>query len=103
MNSAARPTGIFRSTGSGSADPWYNDDVNDVDQARADRARARRARWSVERRALGSGEPVRVGSADALAGMWQLAVDTWLMSGQPLPSYTREEMPGRVLRPSGVT
>ena len=80
---------------------WYNDQVKDVDKERADRARVRRASWSVERRALRDGESVRVGPAEALAGMWQLAVDAWVLSGQPLPSYAREEMPGRVTRPSG--
>ncbi len=37
--------------------------------------------------------------ADALAGMWQLTVDSWVLSGRIWPSYSREEMPGRVLRP----
>lgn len=30
--------------------------------------------------------------------MWPLALDAWAMSGQPLPTYERSEIPGRILR-----
>lgn len=30
--------------------------------------------------------------------MWSLARDAWAMTGQPLPTYSRAEMPGRVIR-----
>ncbi len=31
--------------------------------------------------------------------MWALSEEAWLLSGRELPSYRREEMPGRVIRP----
>ena len=31
--------------------------------------------------------------------MWRLAVDSWVMSGRSIPDYTREESPGRLIRP----
>ncbi|MEW5737964.1 MAG: hypothetical protein AB1938_03505 [Myxococcota bacterium] len=34
-----------------------------------------------------------------LAMMWELALAAWSLQGQPLPTYSRSEMPGRVLRP----
>ena len=35
---------------------------------------------------------------ERLGMMWPLAVRAWRLSGRELPSYTRAEMPGRVLR-----
>ncbi len=32
--------------------------------------------------------------------MWRLALDAWAVSGRPLPTYSRSEMPGRVIRPT---
>jgi hypothetical protein len=37
---------------------------------------------------------------ERLATMWQLALDAWSLSGEPLPVYERETMPGRLIRPS---
>jgi len=34
----------------------------------------------------------------ALAAMAEAALTAWACSGQPLPDYTRGEMPGRILR-----
>lgn len=34
-----------------------------------------------------------------LAMMWELALASWALTGQPLPTYSRAEMPGRVIRP----
>lgn len=33
--------------------------------------------------------------------MWELALASWSLAGTPLPSYSRSEMPGRVLRLEG--
>ena len=30
--------------------------------------------------------------------MWPLAVEAWRLTGRPMPEYTRETMPVRVLR-----
>ncbi len=35
---------------------------------------------------------------ERIAMMWRLAVDAWISSGQSLPEYTRDRMPGRVIR-----
>lgn len=34
-----------------------------------------------------------------LGMMWELARGAWAMTGQPLPAYSRADMPGRVIRP----
>lgn len=31
--------------------------------------------------------------------MWELALQAWSLTGQPLPDYDRHEIPGRVIRP----
>ena len=30
--------------------------------------------------------------------MWQMAVDAWALSGQEIPTYTRANTPGKVIR-----
>jgi len=35
---------------------------------------------------------------ERVAMVWRVTLDAWASSGRPLPSYTRAEMPGRVLR-----
>lgn len=35
---------------------------------------------------------------ERLAMMWPLALSAWSLTGQPLPDYTRAQMPGRVIR-----
>jgi len=39
--------------------------------------------------------------AERIAIVWQLTLDAWAMSGEPLPDYTRDRMPGRLIRPQG--
>lgn len=67
-----------------------------------ERAKAR-ASWPVRRFKLGEepDEDLRATTTpeQRLAMMWRLALDAWASQGQPLPSYTREETPGRVIRP----
>jgi hypothetical protein len=36
---------------------------------------------------------------ERLAMMWQLAVDAWTLAGRELPTYTREDIPGKLIRP----
>lgn len=38
---------------------------------------------------------------ERLAMMWPLALSAWSLKGQPLPDYTRAQMPGRVIRSGG--
>jgi hypothetical protein len=35
-----------------------------------------------------------------LGMMWELAQGAWALTGQPMPTYSRAETPGRVLRPA---
>jgi hypothetical protein len=84
-----------------------DDTVNDpAEQARQRRAAAR-AGWPVRRFALGQ-EPAddlsrTTTAAERIAMVWRLTLDAWAMTGRPLPEYTREQMPGRVIRPSDQT
>jgi hypothetical protein len=44
--------------------------------------------------------PAQLATAEErLASMWQLSLDAWAMQGRPLPGYTREDIPGRLIRP----
>lgn len=36
---------------------------------------------------------------ERLAMMWGLTVGAWSLTGQPMPDYSRANMPGRVIRP----
>lgn len=36
--------------------------------------------------------------AERIAMVWRITQDVWASSGQPLPSYTRANMPGRIVR-----
>jgi len=41
----------------------------------------------------------RVDPELALGVMWETARSAWLISGRAMPDYTREKMPGRIVRP----
>jgi hypothetical protein len=69
---------------------------------RAQRARAR-ADWPGIKTSLAEATDAADLSAtttaeERLAMMWPLALAAWTLSGQPLPSYTREQIPGRIIR-----
>jgi hypothetical protein len=72
------------------------------EQARA-RAAARAA-WPGKKTRLGEGEedesviPSGASPSECVAMVWQLTLDAWAMTGTPLPTYTRANMPGRVSR-----
>jgi hypothetical protein len=70
-----------------------------------DAARARasaRAQWPGGKARLGeedaSAAPRDASPSELFAMVWRLTMDAWAMTGQPLPTYTRAEMPGRVSR-----
>lgn len=68
----------------------------------ADPRRAARGSWPVRVFRLGD-EPSddltdSTTPEERLAMMWPLALDAWATAGRPLPAYSRDEMPGRVLR-----
>jgi hypothetical protein len=35
-------------------------------------------------------------AAERLAMMWELAVQSWSLSGRPFPKYRRSEIPGKI-------
>jgi len=59
--------------------------------------RARRAGWTVTRTPLDGQSPADhyPSPAAALRAMWQLTLDAWALTGNPLPSHTRAETPLR--------
>ena len=73
-----------------------------MDESKEQRERAAgRAGWPVRRFELGqeSDDLSAVSSAEErIAMMWPLALEAWSLAGLPLPDYTRENMPGRLLR-----
>jgi hypothetical protein len=61
-----------------------------------------RAAWPIRRYRLGEEPPDDVSEvttpAQRLAMMWQLAREGWLLSGRPLPTYGRADLPSRIFR-----
>ena len=70
--------------------------------AEAAERRAARSSWSVKTFRLGKepGDDLsdRTTPEERIAMMWRLAVDAWTSAGLSLPGYTRDRMPGRVIR-----
>lgn len=68
--------------------------------SRDDRAQAR-ARWPIARYRLGE-EPDDVldgvAPTECVAMVWQMTLDAWASSGQPIPDYERPASPGRIVR-----
>ena len=75
--------------------------AKDAKRREARDRRAARASWPVRKFRLGE-EPVDDFSActvaERLAMTWRMTCDAWASAGRPLPSYTRQDMPVRVLR-----
>ena len=75
-----------------------------ADEAFEARAARRRATWTGELRT--EQRAVRVDETTVeqrVAVMRELAEAGWALRGVPLPSYTRADMPGRVIRPREST
>lgn len=74
-------------------------DGNDVAERRRRRA-AERAGWPVRVTTLADADEDDLEATttmrERLAMVWRLTVDSWASSGRPMPSYTREESPGRL-------
>lgn len=76
--------------------------MDDSELARSERA-AERHKWSGGKtRLVDSGQPplVSASPAERLAMVWPLTCDAWALAGKPMPSYSRDEAPGKVLRPA---
>jgi hypothetical protein len=74
-------------------------DANDAENAR----RIARAQWSIARFRLGE-EPdddlsESTSPAQRIAMMWVLAESAWKMTGRPLPTYERCDIPATYYRP----
>lgn len=73
------------------------------DEAAQARARARR-NWPVRKLRLGEEPPEDLSHhttpAERFAMVERLSLDAWAMTGRPLPSYTRDQMPVSVILPS---
>lgn len=70
----------------------------------AARRAAARALWPGLKTTLGEAPGAEDSSATTTAEqrlgmMWELACGAWALMGAPMPDYTRDQMPGRVLRP----
>jgi hypothetical protein len=62
-----------------------------------------RSGWPIRRFRLGEEPSEDLSSTttpeERLDMVWRLTLDAWASQGLPMPSYTREAMPGRVIRP----
>ena len=82
---------------------------NDVAAERTDSARearrAARARWPVRTFRLedqpGPDLSAITTPEERIAMMWPLARDAWTLAGRAIPTYPRDRMPVRVIRPPG--
>lgn len=76
--------------------------MSTAEDARRQRAAAR-ASWPLRRYRLGSepGDDLTLTTTpeQRLGMMWELAVQAWLLSGRELPTYSRHEIPGKLIRP----
>ena len=72
-----------------------------MDEAAKARAAAR-ATWPGAKARLGdedaSAAPRDASPSELFGMVWRLTLDAWAMTGQPLPTYTRANMPGRMSR-----
>jgi hypothetical protein len=70
--------------------------MDESDDARRKRAEQRRSR--ITRVEAGEDVPLPETGLARMELAWALTKAAWAMSGRPLPSYSRAEMPGRVIR-----
>ena len=69
-----------------------------MNDARRARAEARRS-WAIRVLPLGKERAPHIDGASArVISMWRITLDTWALSGRPLPEYERSEMPVRFVR-----
>jgi len=61
---------------------------------------AERSAWPVRRLALGEERDdlsAQTTATERLAMMWPLALEAWALAGLPIPDYSRQNMPSRLL------
>ena len=73
-----------------------------VDERDEIRQRAvERSAWPVRRFALGEERDdlsAQTTATERIAMMWPLALEAWALAGFPIPDYSRQNMPSRLLR-----
>jgi len=78
--------------------------VDDDAKQRAERRRSHAADWPIRKYALGEEpavDPLDRSTVDErLASMWPLARAAYRLAGVPLPTYSRAQMPGIMIRKS---
>lgn len=69
------------------------------DAARRTRAQERAARMTLRKTAPGmaSADPVRLTPEQAVSLVHELTFTAWALSGRPLPEYTRDTIPIRIV------
>lgn len=75
--------------------------MDDESNAARRRRAQGRAAWPGRKKSLedsGQAPEVPKTAEERFAMVWQLTCDAWALSGRPFPTYSRAEMPGRVLR-----
>ena len=69
----------------------------------AERRRAERAHWPITRLGLGDESSDDLSTVttpvERIAMMWVLAESAWRLTGVPLPTYDRRNLPARLFRP----
>ena len=70
----------------------------------AARRAAARASWPGSKTTLAEAQGAEDLSATTtaeqrLAMMWELTVGAWSLTNEPMPDYSRANMPGRIIRP----
>ena len=74
--------------------------MDDSEEARRRRAEKRRE-WPIQKYALGAEPALDLSGltpGERVAMVWQLTLDSWASMGADIPTYTRAEAPGRVIR-----
>ena len=73
-----------------------------MNQDEREKRASQRAKWPGRKMTLEEAaqqEPAGpVPPAQLFQVMWQLAVDAWTLSGREIPTYSREDAPGKVIR-----
>ena len=74
--------------------------MDDSDEARRRRAERRRE-WVIQKYALGAEPELDLSAStpgERVAMVWRLTLDSWATMGAEIPTYSRAEAPGRVIR-----
>lgn len=74
--------------------------ASNEDERRKQRAQAR-AGWSVRKFTLATEETDDLSAltpSERIALVWRLTQDAWAFKAEPMPTYSRHDIPGKVIR-----